>query len=341
MKRHVPARPTRPRATAYASVYGTIALLFIAPSCSRSGVPIAQTDTMKLTAAPSAYASASSFTRVGETRGFDAPESAVFDSVDRVWFVSNIAGDADARDHNGFISRLTADGKLDSLHFIKSGVNGALLDGPNGLALHGDTIWTADIDVARAFDKHTGKPLATVSFRPLHALMLNAIAIGPDGKVYITDTAIRLVNGKPQHAAPDKVFVIGPGLTPAIAVQDTSMEGADGISWDARQHQFTIVGFMGRAITSWAPGESTVRHVVNGIGQFDGDDILPDGRDIVSSWADSSIHVLRRDSLTRVIAGGLPTPADLHVDRRDMRMAVPLSSQNEVVFYTVPRAPGG
>lgn len=331
--------PARASCACFRSITVT-ALLVAAVSCKRGGPPIAQTDTTKLTAAPSAYASASAFTRVGETRGFDAPESAVFDSVDRVWFVSNIAGDADAKDHNGFISRLKADGTLDSLHFIMSGVNGALLDGPKGLALHGDTIWTADIDVARAFDKHTGRPLATVSFRPLHALMLNAIAIGPDGKVYITDTAIRLVNGQPRHAAPDKVFVIDRGLRPAIAVQDSAMDGADGISWDARQQRFTIVGFTGTAITSWAPGDAAVKHVTSGVGKFDGDEVLPDGRDIVSSWADSSVYVLTRDSLTRVIAGGLPTPADLHVDLRDMRMAVPLSSQNEVVFYTVPRAPG-
>lgn len=321
----------------------TIATLLLASlaACSREGKPIAQTDTAKLGATPSAAPSATAFTRIGEASGFDSPESAVFDSTQNVWFVSNVAGDAFAKDHNGFISRLKADGTVDSLHFIKSGVNGALLDGPKGLALHGDTIWAADIDVARAFDRRTGKPLANVDLRPLHALLLNAIAVGPDGRVYITDTAIQPgPGGNPKKAAADKIFVIGPGLKPAIAVQDSAMEGADGISWDATQKRFIIVGFMGKAVTAWTPGARTVQHVASGVGQFDGCEWLPDGRTLVSSWADSSLYVLRGDSLTTVVAGGLPSPADLHVDLRTMRMAIPLLNANRVEFYQVPRAGG-
>lgn len=316
-------------------------LLGALAACTREGKPIAQTDTSELTSPPSADASPTAFTRIAETTGFDSPESAVFDSTLNVWFVSNIAGDAFAKDHNGFISRLKADGTLDSLHFIRSGVGGAVLDGPKGLALHGDTIWVADIDVARAFDRRSGRPLATVDLRPLHALLLNAIAVGPDGRVYITDTAIQPgPDGNPKKAAPDRIFVIGPGLKPAIAVQDSAMEGADGISWDAARKRFIVVGYMGKAITAWAPGARRVQHVASGAGQFDGCEWLPDGRTLVSSWADSSLYVLRGDSLAKVVAGGLPTPADLHVDLHTMRMAIPLLSQNKVMFYQVPRAGG-
>ena len=314
---------------------------FAVTACGGGGKPIARGDTSKVKAAPSAVAGTTTFTRVGVTSALDGPESAVYDSSDDVWFVSNVVGGATDKDHNGFISRLKGDGSLDSLHFIKSGTNGAILDGPKGLALHGDTIWAADIDVARAFDKHSGKPLATVDFRPLHALLLNAIAIGPDGRVYITDTAIRMKSGQPQHVGPDRLFVIGSHGAPTVAVTDSSMDGPNGISWDATRKRFLIVGFMGPAITAWTPGATHVAPVTHGVGQFDGNDVLPDGRALISSWADSSLFVLQRDSLTRVIAGGLPTPADLHVDRRRMRIAIPLSSQNEVVFYSLPRSTAG
>lgn len=334
--------PTHPASRALRVASATVLPLACIVGCSRGGKPIAQTETTKLTAPPSAAPSATAFTRIGETSGFDSPESAVFDSTRNVWYVSNVGGDAFAKDHNGFISRLGADGTLDSLHFIKSGVNGAVLDGPKGLALHGDTIWAADIDVARAFDRNTGKPLATVDLRPLHALLLNAIAIGPDGRVYITDTAVQPgPGGNPKKAGIDKIFVIGPGLKAAVAVQDSAMEGADGISWDAARKRFLIVGFTGKAITAWTPGATRVQQVASGAGQFDGCEWLPDGRTIVSSWADSSLYVLRGDSLTRVVAGGLPSPADLHIDHRTMRLAVPLLSQNRVEFYQVPRAAGG
>lgn len=325
------------------SIASSSALAAVVPcilclGCAGSGKPIAQGDTTKEKAPPSAVVSPTGFTRSGETAGLDAPESAVFDSTQNVWFVSNIVGGATAKDHNGFISRLKSDGTLDSLHFIKSGVNGALLDGPKGLALHGDTIWTADIDVARAFDRHTGKPLASVDFGPLHAKLLNAIAIGPDGRVYITDTAIEMVGSAPKRVGRDRIFVIDRGLKARVAVEDSSMDGADGISWDAANNRFIVVGFMGPAITTWTPGASHAQPLTKGVGQFDGCEVLSAGHALVSSWADSSLFVLDGDSLTRVVAGGLPTPADLHVDRRTNTIAIPLSSQNEVVFYTMPRA---
>ena len=313
------------------------AMSFLLLGCSRSGKPIAQGDTSKEKAPASAAGNLAAFTRTGTTTGLDSPESAIFDSTQGVWFVSNIVGGSMEKDHNGFISRLKSDGLMDSLHFVKSGVNGALLDAPKGLALHGDTIWTADIDVARAFDSHSGKPLATVDFRPLHARMLNGMAIGPDGRVYITDTAIRMAGAAPQHVGSDRIFVIDAGLEPKVAVEDSTMDGPNGISWDSGRKRFVIVGFMGRAITTWTPGAPHVQTLAKVVGQFDGNEVLPDGRALVSSWADSSLYLLVGDSLSRVVAGGLPTPADLHVNTSTMTVAIPLSSQNEIVYYSVPR----
>jgi hypothetical protein len=329
------------RATVRLAVLPRIAGALLLGACAKEGKPVAYTDTTAVGRLPTAAGAATGFTRVGVTGGFDSPESAIYDSAQDVWFVSNIAGGSTAKDHNGFISRLRGDGTLDSLHFIRSGSGGALLDGPKGLALHGDTLWVADIDVARAFDARTGKPLASVDLRPLHALMLNGVAVGPDGRVYLTDTAIRMSNGQPQHAAPDKIFEIGPGLRGRVAVEDSAMEGADGISWDAAHRRFLVVGFTGKAITAWSPGANRVQPVATGVGQFDGCDVLPDGRTLVSSWADSSLYVLRGDSLERVVPGALPTPADLHASRRTARVAIPLLSRNEVVFYTIAAAASG
>ncbi len=312
------------------AIAGAIAATFAAACAHNPSVSAARR------APAQASGTLAGFTKVRSTVGFDSPESAIYDPVQRVWFVSNIAGKPDAKDHKGFISRLKEDGSMDSLHFITSGVNGAMLDAPKGLALHGDTLWVADIDVGRAFDARTGRPLYSVDFAPFHALMLNGTAVGPDGRVYFTDTAIETVNGQTKHVAPDKIFEVGPGRQPRIAVQDSSMEGADGISWDATHGRFLVVGFTGKAITAWRPGASSVERVTTGAGQFDGCQVLPDGRALVSSWADSSLYVLSGTSLTRVVSGVLPSPADLHVGENGTRVAIPLLNRNEVAFYTMP-----
>ncbi len=310
----------------------TAGVLALAAGCYASGTSTASSSPRPTTAA----GTLAPFERIRSTVGFSSPESAIYDASQHVWFVSNVAGQPGAKDHNGFISRLKDDGSIDSLHFIKSGVAGAVLDAPKGLALHGDTLWVADIDVARAFDTRSGRPLATVDFAPLHALMLNGAAVGPDGHVYFTDTAIETANGQTKHVAPDKIFEIGANHQPRIAVQDSAMEGADGISWDANRNAFLVVGFTGKAITAWRPGESSVQRVTTGPGKFDGCFVLPDGRALVSSWADSSLYVLSGASLTRVVSGTLPAPADLHVGEGGTRIAIPLLNSNEVVFYTMP-----
>jgi hypothetical protein len=110
----------------------------------------------------------------------EAPEALRFDPELGVYYLSNINGSPLAKDGNGYISRLTRDGKVDSLKFIAGGRGGAKLDAPKGIAIQGDTLWVADIDAVRAFDKRSGKPIATVSLVG-KAKFLNDAAVGPDG----------------------------------------------------------------------------------------------------------------------------------------------------------------
>src|SRR5678816_1366397 len=72
-------------------------------------------------------------------------EALVFDPAHDVYFVSNVNGDPGVRDGNGFITRIAADGVVDSLHFIQGGRNGVLLSAPMGSRIQGDTLWVLDI----------------------------------------------------------------------------------------------------------------------------------------------------------------------------------------------------
>lgn len=263
--------------------------------------------------------------------GLQTPESARFDPELGVYFVSNINGSPMAKDGNGFISRLTRDGKIDSLKFIAGGRDGATLNGPKGLAIKGDTLWVADIDAVRAFDKRSGQPIATVSLAG-KAHFLNDAVLGPDGAIYFTDTGVADdgKGGMGGHPGPDQVFRVE-GRKATVAFAFGGKPGPNGIAWDSAGGKFMIVPFGTDTIYTWAPGDSAPAFAAKGPGMMDGLEPLGDGRFLVTSWADSSLFLLQGDKTTRLV-GGLPGPADIAFDRERNRVAVPLFTENKLEF---------
>lgn len=274
------------------------------------------------------------FRKVAQTPNLQGPESARYDRDLDVWFVSNVNGTPVQKDNNGYISRLRPDGAPYTLKFIEGGKKGVTLNAPKGLAINGDTLWVADIDVARAFNKRTGALIANVSTRG-RARFLNGAAVGPDGAVYMTDTGVLFgPKGDVAHPGPDQVFRITRAGAEAV-LTSPKLEGPNGITWDPEHRRFVIVSFLGKGIYSWKPGEQDVESIGSGPGQQDGVVFLPDGRLVATSWTDSSLFVLDNGKPQRV-ASKVPSPADIDVDTRTSRIAVPLLMENRVEFWELP-----
>ena len=271
---------------------------------------------------------ADGFVLVTRLTGFSTPEAARYDGEQDVWFVSNIDGGPAVRDNNGFISRVRPGGEIDSLRFIAGGRGGVTLNAPKGLLLAGDTLWVADIDAARAFNARTGAPIGNVTVRG--ATMLNDLVLGPDGAVYITDTGLEFgVEGaQPQ---PSRIYRIA-GMQAEQALEHASLRGPNGIAWDGGRAAFIIASYLGDSLFVWAPGDSMPRGVAGGPGQWDGIVSLPDGRMLVSSWADSSLYILDGTTTRRVLTG-VPAPAAIGVDPQRMQVAIPMLTENTVAIY--------
>lgn len=277
-----------------------------------------------------AAAAAPSLARhVGTVTGLQTPESARWDAETGVWFISNINGTATGKDNNGFISRLKFDGTADSLKFVAGGRNGVTLHSPKGMAIVGDTLWVADIDAVRGFNRKTAAPIASISVPG--AKILNDIAVGPDG-IYITDTGVHFeTDGRMIHPGPDRVFrIVGRRVTTAMSFH--GQPGPNGITWDSAISRFVVVPYFDTIIVSWAPGDSSAKPFAVGPGMMDGVESLGGERYLVTAGADSSLDIIEKDRVTR-LAGNLPTPADIGFDRASGRVAVPLVSTDQVELF--------
>ena len=93
--------------------------------------------------------------------GLGLPETALFDARRGVFLVSEIVGGPTTKDHNGRIIAVGLDGRRAPSPVVAGGWAGATLHAPKGMLLAGDTLWVADIDAVRAFDRRTGAPIAT------------------------------------------------------------------------------------------------------------------------------------------------------------------------------------
>ena len=121
--------------------------------------------------------------------GFVAPEAVRYDPDQDVYFVGNWGtGSASATDNNGYISRMKPDGQIENLRFIAGGTNSVVLHAPRGMYIVGDTLWVADADAVRGFNRRTGEKLANIDFSAFDRGFLNDVAADATGTVYVTDT---------------------------------------------------------------------------------------------------------------------------------------------------------
>jgi sugar lactone lactonase YvrE len=205
------------------------------------------------------------------------------------------------------------------------------------MAIHGDTLWVADIDVLRGFDRHSGAPLATIDFGPQHAVLLNDVAVGPKGELRVTDTGIIMSDKGVIHPGGDKVFLIGPNRAVSVLAQGNVLGRPNGITWDPKGRRWIVVSFdpFHSEVYTLNAGTDARTVLARGTGKLDGVEVLDDGRLLVTSWSDSSVHAFSGGRDERIIRG-LINPADLGVDTRRNRVAVPLVTMGRVEFWQLP-----
>ncbi len=286
-------------------------------ACSTSKPDNAKPDSL-------ATAQSDSVRLIVSSSGFVQPEAVRYDPDQDVYFVGNWGtGDYGAKDNNGYISRVNPEGIVERPRFIAGGTGGVTLHSPRGMYIVGDTLWVVDTDGVRGFNRRTGAPLATVDFSTYKLGFLNDIAAGPDA-LYLTDTGT------------NTIYRIAGGKV-TVALQDKALGGPNGITWDAAGRRFIVVPYGGDSVIfAWTAGNKTL--IVAGrstSNKYDGVEVLSGDRILASSQGDSSLHVFTGGTGRPIIHTG-GAPADIAVDTKRNRAAVPFVDRNLVEIWQLP-----
>jgi glucose/arabinose dehydrogenase len=199
--------------------------------------------------------------------GLPNPESVIPAADGDVLYVSNVGGDAEARDGNGVISRVSMDGTLLQRDWVTG------LDAPKGMALAGGRLFVSDLAALVEIDTRDGHVVARHAVPG--AKFLNDVAAAPDGSVLVSDSA----NGRlyAWHDGRMGTWLAHPLLA---AVNGLLPEPS----------RLVVVTMQGRLLAiDWQTHAVTV--LAEGLGDGDGIATLGGGAYLVSEWPGRLFHV--------------------------------------------------
>jgi hypothetical protein len=241
-------------------------------------------------------------------------ESVLYDKERDVIYVSNINGTPDAKDNNGFISKISADGKITELKWITK------LNAPKGLGLSGNKLYVADIDRVVEIDVVKGKISKTYPVQG--AKFLNDVTVDSAGVVYISDTGagnvMKLENGK-------------------LSKYLENVDGPNGLL--AEDSRLMVLTWNGKTVNTVDPTTKQLTMQADSIENLDGIEPIGDGAYLLSSW-NGMIHYMGKDwknVMVLDLRADSVNSADIEYIQEKNLLLVPTFFHNTVRAYEVSK----
>jgi hypothetical protein len=268
-------------------------------------------------------------TAVAKWTGLSTPESVFYDADADRYLVSNINGKPDGKDNNGFISVLSPDGTTTTLKWIEGGKEKVKLDAPKGMGVAKGVLYVADITVVRMFDLKTGAPKGEIAIPG--STFLNDIATSADGKVYVSDTGVKMGAKGFEPTGSDAVYEIEKGHAKALA-KGKDLGGPNGLLVTDKG---VIVLAMGSGEVYRLDDKGKMQDASKPpTGMLDG--VVPLGDSLlVTSWEGSAIYKGTLGGTYEKVLSDQKSPADIGYDTKRGRVLVPHFLDDTVEAYEI------
>ncbi len=258
--------------------------------------------------------------------GFSHPESVDLDVSHQVFYVSNVGGAPLDKDGNGFISKVSRDGKLIQLKWIEG------LNAPKGMVMQGFKLWVTDIDRLIEIDTRTGKISNTYAAEG--AVFLNDPAVDKRGFVYVSDiakaTIWRLKDGKMEvwYGKPDLMHSNGLRVIHGdkLLVAGWGRDMQDDGSTKVLGNLFTI-----------DLNTQEIKNLGNGapVGNLDGLERDAHGEFLVTDFMAGGLYRVHKDGSFEMLVDLKQGSADLDTIDKGRTAVVPRMMEDTLTAYTV------
>ena len=255
--------------------------------------------------------------------GFLAPESVLYDAAADQYLVSNVNGMPNDADDNGFISRVTPDGKVAVLKWIDGAEDSVELHAPKGMAIVGEVLYVADLDRIRKFSTRNGAALGVIAVPG--ASSLNDVSAAPDGTLYFTDLGARVTGEKLEATGQDAVYKLVREQARAV-VRGKQLNQPNGVWADGSG--VWVVSFGGNELFDVRSGSKGKLQKLPAT-QLDGVVKANDGQLYISSWQSNQI-LAGKPGGTFQPAYDVSSPADIGYDNKRNWLLIPLMLDNTI-----------
>jgi sugar lactone lactonase YvrE len=262
---------------------------------------------------------------------FEAPESSLYDPQSNAIYVSNVVGSPMQKDHKGYISKISLDGKMITKKWVRG------FDAPKGLRIHGDSLWVSDINRIHSVSIAKHQLLSTITLSD--AKFLNDIAIDEaQNDIYVSDMLS------------SRIYKIKEDQAPQVVAEGPELENPNGLVFDKNSNKLIIASWgpdiqpdfttknlgqlltldlSNKSIQSW--NKKTTR-----LGHLDGLEVLSDEEVLVSDWVAGKVFAINRHSKCRILLEGFQGSADIGWVADKRILLVPQMGANSLSAYEVP-----